>query len=458
MNKDIILEINRIKEVMGLLNEQQTSNVTPDSWKEYESGKPYALFMEKATKKSKINISKATGDIVLDWKSVAEYKVPVRLLSDIGEFSGWTRNPIIDNHVYMKSISDDSYFKFPLNKNKYKNPDFNEAAYKALGSGNIPTDSGDDGGDKWGSKLPGITPEVKLGFMIKIAETVNEDYRGNYNRANRQITSITVSKGKVTEIETEEEAQPPTPNAFFQQVDLYGKTSDVFPNNSWEVGNDLKNHVKQIKDSIISTLKANPGTVAKIPSRFTLSGSTTSENPYTISTSASRIRNTVQAENMSFAQLSQRRAESVAEYINQELSSLVELPEPVINANGENGDGSSGPNPPSGYQFFNKQGKLISSGDEGRNDYGEPIRNLKEYEQYKYCKFSIVVMFESESVGTSPEGSDATHTIGEWRLRINRKKKFKINIRWPWEWDWSWLKSRQKKQSGGGKQPCVAYN
>jgi len=456
MNKDIILEINRIKEVMGLLNEQQTSNVTPDSWKEYESGKPYALFMEKATKRSKINVSKATGDIVLDWKSVAEYKIPVAFLTDRGKafFSDWVRNPIIDGHVYVKSV--DSRYFGKINKNRYRNPDFNEAAKSALAQ--VPTRSRDDGGDRWGSTLPGITPEVKLGFMIKIAETVNEDYRGNYNRANRQITSITVSKGKVTEIETEEEDQPPTPNAFFQQVDLYGKNSDVFPNNTWDVGNDLKNQVKQIKDSIISTLKANPGTVAKIPSSFALPNGTKSSNPYTISTSASRIRNTGQAENMSFAELSQKRAASVAQYINQELSSLVKLPEPVINANGEHGDGSSGPNPPSPYKFFNKQGKLIASGDEGRNDYGEPIRNLKEYEQHKYCKFSIVVMFESESVGTSPEGSDATHTIGEWRLRISRKKKFKIKIRWPWEWDWSWLKSRQKEQSGGGKQPCVAYN
>jgi hypothetical protein len=49
MKNKLILEINRIKEVMGLLTEQEQVSTKTDDWMSYADGKPYELFGFKAS-------------------------------------------------------------------------------------------------------------------------------------------------------------------------------------------------------------------------------------------------------------------------------------------------------------------------------------------------------------------------------------------------------------------------
>jgi len=456
MKKNIILEVSRIKEIMGLISEQEKSNSTPNSWKEYAGGEPAALFELKASSNSKKYMT-VEEDTTLNWKTTAYYRTSYdRLKNGLGKekadsiwekYSNWVSSPIVDGYLYFEQ-KPGSYY----NKSFEDNPDLIPGARKAVAS-DIPGHMNSRGGDRWGITLPGLTSEIKLRFMKIIDDFVKNEYGGNYDKADRKISSIVIVKGKIIENEKDGEEQPEI-NALYSDYRVSGVDGIPFVNNEWGVSEDIKSHIQETKAAIKQVLRQNSGVTAKISTKAVINGQE-KEVPYTISTSASRFRNTGQAENMSFIQLSQKRAEEIHKYVISELGGLVKFPNPVLDIKGKNGDGSSGPNPPNPYKFSTGGGEpdsYVKSGD--RNGFGDPSSNPKDYNKYKYCRVVFVVSFTGVDSSTSPS-SPSEGSFGEWKIKIRTKQRKKIQ--WP-KLDLSWIGGKGSENSGGGHIACAAYN
>ena len=111
-----------------------------------------------------------------------------------------------------------------------------------------------------------------------------------------------------------------------------------------------------------------------------------------INSSASRFRNTGDAEQYSFAQLSKLRNDWVKEFIMQRLDQLgitvwcSTQNNIQQNINGVNGDGTSGPNPPKQLPFIPKgqsSMKPASSDETKRNEFGEPLATKEETRDHR---------------------------------------------------------------------------
>ena len=63
--KQILSELNRVREIMGLSVLLEQENIDPNIYKEFEGGKPYELFLLKATPTSKLYFE-STGEGVKD--------------------------------------------------------------------------------------------------------------------------------------------------------------------------------------------------------------------------------------------------------------------------------------------------------------------------------------------------------------------------------------------------------
>lgn len=446
MKSKLILEINRIKEVMGLLSEQEQVSTNTDEWKSYAGGKPYQLFELKATQGSKTIVnSNLSQDTIIGWKNSVQYRIPENKLTDTlkNNYGNWVSKPIVDGFFYTTKPAFG-------NLKSEKNPDYIQWVGNMLNQNrSLPTHAYSEGGKYWGATIPGITPEIKLGFMKYIENYVKYNHKDNYDKASRKVQSIIIKKGKLTTQESEK--LKPTPDSIYSQFQLRGTEGEVFKDNSTELGEGTKKYIDDTKALIQQIINENPGAVPKIVNKVLINGKET-DSTYTIYTSASRFRNTGNAANLTFAQLSELRAKSVDTYIRQQLGNLVEFPQPKIIAEGTNGDGSSGPNPLKPYAFFNQSGKLITSGDTGRDDFGAPLSDKNIYEQFKYCNLIFAISFGVEGTKTEvPSGK----ILGPFSILIDDEKERK-RIKIP---PIKFIPfSPNGGGSGGGWMPCDAYN
>ena len=445
MKGNLILELNRIKDMMGLLTEQQQVNTNAEDWKTYAGGKPYELFELKATEGSKRIInSNVLQDTIIGWKNAVPFRIPENKLTQNlrNTYDQWVSKPIVDGYLYTTQPG------FGDLKSE-KNPDYLQWVGNMLNQNrSLPTAANSKGGEYWGATIPGITPEIKLGFMKYIENYVKINQGNNYKIASRKVESIIIKKGKLTPQESEK-IKPPI-NAIFNQFRLRGTEGEVFKDNSTELGEDTKNYIKETKTIIEKIIIDNPGVKPTIVNQVSVNGKETNST-YSISTSASRFRNTGIAENMTFAELSQKRAESVDAYIREQLGSLVEFPQPVINSAGSNGDGSSGPNPPKEFAFVTKDGKVNKTDNNGRDDFGPPLLNKKDYEQFKYCNLIFAISFgEQGAKPPSPSGK----ILGEFSILIDDDKERKRIIIPPIKF----IQPPDGGGSGGGHIGCSAYN
>ena len=167
-----------------------------------------------------------------------------------------------------------------------------------------------------------------------------------------------------------------------------------------------------------------------------LAGEITSLKKIKIITSADRYRNTGSAESLSWGQLSYARALTMARVI-EGLAKSAGLDDDIIDqlhkiieiyAKGDNGDGSSGPNPPEGIKFgyYVKDGSgvkfvdgedrktvtMIAVDDEGtptedsaegaKTKSMDPEANKEDYSKFRYN--NIEIDFEYVEGGVDPEG------------------------------------------------------
>jgi len=135
--------------------------------------------------------------------------------------------------------------------------------------------------------------------------------------------------------------------------------------------------------------------------------------------SASRFRNMGQADDLTWEQLSTKRAQTVKDFLFYSYNQIgiqwcpgKDEKSISYDVKGSNGDGSSGPNPPKGYTFLPKGvsynfNKFVPSGtkEEDRGQYGTPLTadagGEKAYEQFRYVipQVNIIVGYELDKPG-----------------------------------------------------------
>ncbi len=156
----------------------------------------------------------------------------------------------------------------------------------------------------------------------------------------------------------------------------------LYVNNQWEVSPEFVNSFKiNVIDKIDLVKQINPNIPVSLIS-------------LDIQTSASRYRNTGQAAELSFQELSGYRNNSAKDYILATLQengvTNIDAVTPTQQYLGGNGDGTTGPNPPEPNAYVNSGNvKMNTTPTEPRDKFGEPHATPEEYDQYRYLKVSI---------------------------------------------------------------------
>jgi len=448
MKRNILNEVNRMREIMGLntILEQTDNSVR--------------LFVSLLDEKSKIYWESAGSDFACSPKYYFKYRFPIsELKSDKLPESVTSKRGVEGQYLYSSYnyipkgyFNDDSQYRssskelrniedqngdrlgqpktgFPLGDDSI-NPDYNESALKTCSSGDYKAGERVTGSQKRqsGAEVPPMTEEVKDGFIQYFTEWCTKKYpekndtnSPDWGECRKNIDKIKLNPGSLqTKEGTEGE---PMPAVRFKSNINPTTQGEPFPNNSTQVGQGVIDWVNEVIQNINLFKKTYPGCRVSVANKVTVDGSV-QDYPFTIWTSASRYRNTGQAEQMSFKQLSEARAQSVYDYIVNQLSSVVTdigNTKVILNSDGRNGDGSSGPNPPSPNKFSMEGGEPNSFKDSGERTFNnmEPHTSSNEYEQYKFCIVQLAIEFNYDE----PEGPsiEPPSTLGEWGIKIISK-------------------------------------
>ena len=223
---------------------------------------------------------------------------------------------------------------------------------------------------------------------------------------------------------------------------LDGPSNTFFGDNQWEPTEDFKT---RLEEQILAPLRE----MAK-----EMQGNPDGEEPkfflqkIEIHTSCSRYRNTGPAESMTFKELSQARNDAALELIKQRLEELGVLidedTETVQDVTGENGDGSSGPNPPTGVQIT-RDGRAGSKAPESeRGRWGDPIESKGGYDKFKYCIAGLEIVANTKWMMTDQDDVGPSGTDEEWEVVkidvptleygisfYSRPRQIKLKWRWP---------------------------
>lgn len=225
-------------------------------------------------------------------------------------------------------------------------------------------------------------------------------------------------------IKGNEEIKKQSPNeqpGLTVSLDENAKTNFYFRDNEWELTDEGKADIQNtIFAQVDANIKENAGFNKCIDSLV-------------IDSSASRFRNTGDAEKYSFAQLSKLRNDSVRDFIMQRLNEMgITLwcstqNNIQQNINGGNGDGTSGPNPPKPSPFIPKgqsSMKPPSTDETKRNEFGEPLATKEEYDVYKYTKPSLTIAFAMEKSKEIPpaEGANIVYDVEFFKGKARTKK------------------------------------
>jgi hypothetical protein len=483
MRKDIIVEINRIKEIMGLILEQEQ---TQGSWQTVAGGKPFDLL---TANDNYFTSDKTRGyieffpkvDTKISFRNITKFRIPVSSLPE------QTRNHLSNKNKFELSLIEEDFLYGNLEtfgdlrldlKIRQNNPEYNSKlaglCYSLIIMGYIEKNINNDvkitlnnirnlklstnttinGTNYFGTTIPGLSDEILTKFMEFIdawvrAETNPERPNYSVNTLSNKIKpkGIRLTPGRPEEVQSSEEPTEKTFNAFFSDFKISADQGSPFEDNKSDLTEVSLGIIKEIANNIQKVTAQNPVLKARVVSKVNVENSE-KDIPFTIRTSASRLMNTNEAKDKTFSQLSQERAQRVYQTMQEMLGPLLVggLPKPVMDFNGTNGDGSSGPNPPNGYSVTT-DGRTSTSYKTGtpeankeRNKFGTPPAKIEDLNQYKYCIIQIAIEFfsEEESGGLSP-GAEDEILVGVWTFDIvpgtrpkkpkkTRTRRIRINI------------------------------
>ena len=225
----------------------------------------------------------------------------------------------------------------------------------------------------------------------------------------KQEVKINLIKGKRKTTELELPANvttPPPPIVILKEFNEVGKGKNVYNDNKSDVTPYMQGEIQNIingAQEILNQAKEASATVVCTKMEVTAS--------------SSRLRNTGEAENITWVELSKKRAENVKNSLVSGLEGIgIAVPTtiPVLKG-GWNGDGTSGPNPPkkdsSGntYTITTDGTKNTIQKDETlRNSKKEPHTNIDDYLQYKFCIINVELQVKW---GTLPDDVKKFETI-----------------------------------------------
>ena len=154
---------------------------------------------------------------------------------------------------------------------------------------------------------------------------------------------------------------------------------------------------------------------------------------------------------MTFEELSKKRSDATYEYVIGRLKEIgitnwCDGEKITLNYKGENGDGTSGPNPPSGNYYVPKGGVSSQAvlDNKNRNEFGAPHKSKSEYDVHKYNRLSVGIGFDFE---VPPEEGDKT--IEKVDLPTD-KENTKYNVKFygktkgKWRFKWNKIQYRHK--------------
>lgn len=252
--------------------------------------------------------------------------------------------------------------------------------------------------------------------MIELFNTKLNELKSEVRKLDEYEVIIKKGKQRSEDLPPTELEDLPPINLEFQMVG-----NDVFVDNKSDITPSIQSKIDELVNNIKSTLDLmNTNPDQKI---------TLKVNSFSIGASASRFRNTEEAADLTWAELSSLRSEKVKIEIYRKLEELG-----VITSNGTievkggwNGDGTSGPNPglnPEGKQYaISKDGtydnyyRTVTK--EIRNQYGKPHNTKEEYDKYKWIMVSITLVGVIEQ---KPNPEEGKIYFKEYTLEISPKK------------------------------------
>lgn len=167
-----------------------------------------------------------------------------------------------------------------------------------------------------------------------------------------------------------------------------GPSSNFFEDNKWAPTAEFE---AKLMEEVINPLREIAAGMQNIPAgepKFWL-------EELEILTSCSRFRNTGEAATLTWKQLSQNRNNAAKDFVLKKLAEVgVQVSKETVitqDVDGENGDGSSGPNPPTGVNY-SSDGKNVIKGETDRKDFGELLTNKASYDDYKYCIAGMTIV------------------------------------------------------------------
>lgn len=472
MKRNILNEVNRMREIMGLKLILEQSD---ESWKSVAKGKPYKLIFDTSIKGDDFYFASTptikflsewpSEDILLDFKSISKYRIPKNVLLNykgnpndrINRFLEIEKNskPRLsdDNYFYLGNLGD-QLVRWPSNieESIEKNPDFskqkillcngnriwefledkinngqswtmNEIREHQPGKDYKKTGIIQKGTNLFGQFIPGCTDEIKSKFMEYIDNWIQSNANGNYSKntlygkikKNGIILGLDKAAVESSSSPEEEDSEGENNNALSITPKITGIDGEPFVNNSFELSESTLSVIEEIKQAIQQVLQDNPGVYAVASDKLDINGKKTNI-PYTISTSSSRLTNGGQAKEWTFLELSEKRAKRAAQVMSQTIGPLLQggLPNPVLNFKGGNGDGSSGPNPtsPNSVSTDGKESTRYQNGSEDannhRNDYGS-AKPKEQLEEYKYCIINLGIKFVYSEEDESPGDDNSTY-------------------------------------------------
>jgi len=283
----------------------------------------------------------------------------------------------------------------------------------------------------------GIWDEILKNNMFLAADIIRYVYNHDWVKQ-----TVLGKKGEKTEeppSKTPTEEKPNFPGlTITTPIDV--DTSDYYADNSWTL---TPEGVKDIEDSFISPILEQK----KISTKSCI-------NYIKIDTSASRFRNTGQAANMTFEELSKKRSDSTYSYVMKRLNDIgitewCNTQNVTLNNKGQNGDGTSGPNPPTGNYYVPK-GSVSSQAvldNKNRNEFGEPHKTKPEYNTHKYNRIDVGLGFDFKIPAGTGNETPPELTIPEFIDKTNYTVKFygKTKDKWKLSWNMIFYKSKGGK-------------
>jgi hypothetical protein len=223
----------------------------------------------------------------------------------------------------------------------------------------------------WFSQL---TQESRLAFLQQFTAWWNEASR-KIKKGKRLIEAKLMKAGSRKE-KQEVEVVPgqPAPEPISVGLEMAG--SNVYADNKSEVTPVLQAKINELVEQAKQAVQIASTTNASVIC-----------NKITVASSCSRLRNTNEAANMTWADLSKARANNVTEAIKVGLKSVGVIVPNSISVElrgGYNGDGTSGPNPPA-PNSLTTDGKTIVTDEKLRTAKGNPHSNIDDYSPYKFC-------------------------------------------------------------------------